>query len=101
MAILDKVKNKLGIYYSEANKDAEITDIINGAKAYLEYAGWPAADLVEDNETPLAVEAISIYAKMAVNTDPIELRQNPVLVSMIAQARVIVPETREQNENTD
>lgn len=104
MAILDKIKNKLGIYYSEANKDAEITDIINGAKAFLESAGWPAADLAENTEKPLAIEAISIYAKMAINTDPAEMRMNPVLLSMIAQARITVSgegnneETGEDND---
>lgn len=100
MAILDTVKQALGIYYSEANKDAEISGIISGAKAYLAGAGWPTVDLADDAETPLAIQAITIYAKMAINTDPTELRHNPVLVSMIAQARV-VPETVSVNENSD
>lgn len=99
MAILDKIKQKLGIYYSEANKDAEVTGIIEGAKAFLKGAGWPTADLTADNETPLAVEAIGIYAKMAINTDPSELRINPVLVAMIAQARA-VPKTNPENDNS-
>ena len=91
MAILDDVKQALGIYYSETNKNAEISNIIAGAKAYLIGAGWPSSDLAAGAEGSLAKQAIIIYAKMAVNTDPAEMRMNPVLVSMIAQARVITP----------
>ena len=87
MAILNDVKQALGIYYSETNKDAEITGIIESAKAYLTNAGWPSADLAEDAESALAKQAIVIYAKMAINTDPVEFRHNPILISMIAQAR--------------
>ena len=87
MAILTDVKQSLGIFYSEANKDAEVSNIIAGAKAFLLKAGWPSADLAADEETPLAKQAIIIYAKQAVNTDPVEMRINPMLVAMIAQAR--------------
>ena len=89
MAILNTVKQALGIFYSEENKDAEISNIIAGAKAFLLGAGWPSSDLVVDEETDLAKQAIIIYAKMAVNTDPAEMRMNPVLVAMIAQARAV------------
>ena len=88
MAILNDVKTALGIFYSEANKDAEISNIIAGAKAFLINAGWPSADLAADAETPEATQAIIIYAKMAVNTDPAEMKLNPMLVAMIGQARV-------------
>ena len=91
MAILNDVKQALGIYYTETNKDAEISNIIAGAKALLIGAGWPSSDLAADAETDLAKQAIIIYAKMAVNTDPAEMRFNPVLMGMIAQARVVVP----------
>lgn len=100
MAILTEVKQALGIFYSEENKDAEITGIIAGAKAFLIGAGWPSSDLAEDAETDLAKQAIIIYAKMAVNTDPTEYKLNPVLVAMIAQARVTVTEETEA-DNTD
>ena len=88
MAILNDVKTALGIFYSEANKDAEISNIIAGAKAFLINAGWSSADLAADAETPEATQAIIIYAKQAVNTDPTEMKLNPMLVAMIAQARV-------------
>ena len=88
MAILTDVKQALGIYYSETNKDAEITNIIAGAKAFLIGGGWPSADLADGQETALATQAVIIFAKMAVNTDPTEMQMNPVLVGMIAQARL-------------
>ena len=88
MAILNDVKQALGIYYTETNKDAEISNIIAGAKAYLIGAGWPSSDLTADSETALAKQAIIIYAKMAVNTDPNEMKHNPILVAMIVQARL-------------
>lgn len=88
MAILDTVKQALGIFYSEENKDAEVSNIISGAKAFLIGAGWPSSDLTANAETDLAIQAIVIYAKMAINTDPAEMKINPMLVAMITQARV-------------
>lgn len=88
MALLNDVKQALGIFYSEENKDAEISNIIAGAKAFLLNAGVPSSDLAADAETPLVKQMVIIYAKMAVNTDPAEYRMNPMLVAMIAQARV-------------
>ena len=87
MAILNDVKQALGIFYSETNKDTEISNIIAGAKAFLLKGGWPSADLAANAETPEAKQAIIIFAKMAINTDPSEMRINPMLVAMIAQAR--------------
>lgn len=101
MAILTDVKQALGIFYSEENKDAEISGIIAGAKAFLIGAGWPSSDLADDAETDLAKQAIIIYAKMAVNTDPAEYKMNPVLVAMIAQARVIPTVEEEQDTEPD
>ena len=100
MAILTDVKQALGIFYSEENKDAEINGIIAGAKAFLVGAGWPSSDLADDAETDLAKQAIIIYAKMAVNTDPAEYKMNPVLVAMIAQARVI-PTVEEEPDDAE
>lgn len=87
MAILDTVKHALGIYYTEQTKDTEIQTIIDGAKGMLLSAGVPSADLVDNSESPQAVQAIIIYAKMAVNTDPTEMRINPMLVNLIQQMR--------------
>lgn len=88
MALLDTVKQALGIFYSETNKDAEISNIIAGAKAFLLNAGVPSADLAVDSETDLVKQMVIIYAKMAINTDPTEMKMNPMLVAMIAQARI-------------
>ena len=100
MALLDTVKRSLGIYYTEQNKDAEIQTIIDGAKAFLLSAGVPSADLADDSESPQAVPAVIIYAKMAVNTDPAEMRMNPMLIALIAQMRN-KPVTEEPEDTTD
>lgn len=93
MAMLESVKQALGIFYTETSKDLEISQIIEGAKAFLIGSGWPESDLTPDKESDLARQAIVIYAKMAVNTDPVEMKMNPVLVALIAQARAPKPET--------
>jgi len=86
MALIDQVKPRLGVFYSEANKDAEIQGMIDGATAYFKGAGW-------DISTPdaLAVEAVVLYCKMAQSTDPAQLVNHPVLLSFIAQGRAVVP----------
>lgn len=100
MALLDTVKQALGIYYTEPTKDAEIQNIIDFAKNYLLSAGVPSADLAEGSENPLAVQAIIIQAKMAINTDPTEMRINPFLVSIIEQLRM-APQAEESEESED
>jgi len=85
MALIDDVKPRLGIFYSDTNKDAEIQSMINGATLYFKGAGW-------DISTPdaLAVEAVTLYCKMAQSTDPSLLTNHPVLISFIAQGRAVV-----------
>jgi hypothetical protein len=100
MALLDTVKQALGIYYTEPTKDAEIQSIIDFAENYLLSAGVPSADLAEGSENPLAVQAIIIQAKMAINTDPTEMRINPFLVSIIEQLRM-APQAEESEESED
>ena len=82
MALLDDVKRRLGVYYSETNKDLEIQQMIDGAKEYFKGAGWDIP-----TSSPLAVEAIVLYCKMAQSTDPAQLTNHPVLLSFIAQGR--------------
>lgn len=84
MALIDDVKRRLGVFYSEANKDLEIQGMINGALEYFEGAGW-----VIDSSSPtnLAIEAITLYCKMAHPTSAFQLTNHPVLTSMIAQGR--------------
>ena len=40
MALLDDVKRRLGVFYSEAEKDAEIQQMIEAATEYFKGAGW-------------------------------------------------------------
>lgn len=85
MAMIDKVKPRIGIFYSEASKDTEIRQMIAGAQAFLISGGWPAEDF--EAESAEAVEAVVLYCKMAQNVDPAEMKIHPVLISMIANAR--------------
>lgn len=85
MALLDDVKRRLGVFYSEAEKDAEIQQMIDAATEYFKGAGW-------DISTPssLATEAVVLYCKMAQSTDPAQLTNHPVLLSFVAQGRAVV-----------
>ena len=82
MALLEIVKIRLGVFYSEANKDSEVQQMIDGATAYFKGAGWDIS-----TPSPLSTEAIVLYCKMAQNTDPTLLTNHPVLISFIAQNR--------------
>lgn len=84
MTLLNDVKPRLGVFYSEANKDAEMQSMINGAIEYFKGAGW---EVDPTSPTPLAIEAVTLYCKMAQSTDPSQLTNHPVLISMIAQGR--------------
>lgn len=85
MALIDSVKRRLGVFYSDANKDAEVQGMIDGATAYFKNAGWDIS--VPD---AVAVEAVTLYCKMAQSTDPELLTNHPVLISFIAQGRAVV-----------
>lgn len=84
MTLLEKVKPRIGIFYSEETKDNEVQSMINGCLQYFKGAGWvidPAAP------SDLAVEAVTLYCKMAQSTDPSTLVNHPVLISFVIQAR--------------
>jgi hypothetical protein len=84
MALIDDVKPRIGVYYSDTNKDLEVQGMIDGAIDYFKDAGWVIDGLAP---TPLAKEAIILYCKMAQSTDPELLINHPVLMSFIAQRR--------------
>ncbi len=84
MALIDKVKPRIGVFYSTTEKDAEIQSVIDGAVGYFEGAGWTIDPAVP---SPTAVEAVILYCKMAQSTDPAQLTNHPVLISYIAQGR--------------
>lgn len=87
MTLLNKVKPRLGVFYSETNKDNEIQSMIDGAVAYFKGAGW---NIDSTAPSSLAVEAVTLYCKMAQSTDPSLLANHPVLISFIAQSRAEV-----------
>lgn len=87
MALLNDVKPRLGVFYSEANKDLEIQNMIDGAMEYFKGAGWK---IDSSSPSPLATEAVVLYCKMAQSTDPSLVTNHPVLISMIAQGRAEV-----------
>lgn len=84
MTLLNDVKIRLGVFYSEENKNLEIQGMIDGAKEYFRGAGW---EISSTTPSSLGVEAIALYCKMAQSTDPSQLTNHPVLVSFIAQSR--------------
>ena len=84
MTLLETVKPRLGVFYSEANKDAEIQSMIDGAIEYFKGAGWEVSPSAPSS---LAIEAVTLYCKMAQSTDPALLTNHPVLISFIAQNR--------------
>ena len=84
--MLEQIKQRLGIFYSDPLKDSEIQSMIDEAKSFMENAGWPAT-LLDDS---LAVGAITLYCKMSQQTDPSQMQMNPVFVAMLAQARAKV-----------
>ena len=87
MTLLNSIKPRLGVYYSDINKDLEIQGMIDGAIDYFNGAGW---NIVSSSPSSLATEAIILYCKMAQSTDPEQLINHPVLLSFIAQGRAVV-----------
>ncbi len=85
MALIDKVKPRIGVFYSDMQKDIEVQQMIDGAISFFQGAGWQI-DPVEPDA--LGAEAVILYCKMAQNTDPAMLTNHPVLISFIAQRRV-------------
>lgn len=85
MALIDMVKPRIGVFYSDPNKNKEVQQMIDGAVTYFKGGGW-----VIDSASPsaLAVEAVILYCKMAQSTDPSMLINHPVLLSFVAQGRV-------------
>ena len=66
MALIDIVRQRLGIYYSDPHKDAEIEQLIREAKADLISSGWPATEMAEGSEGDMAITAICIHCQQAV-----------------------------------
>ena len=97
MALIEIVKPRIGVFYTTPEKDAEIQQMINSAAAYFKGAGWDIGTLDSADLSPVAVEAIILYCKMAQNTDPAALTNHPVLISFAAQGRSTVNEAQTDN----
>lgn len=80
--LLDNIKPRLGIFYSDHVKDSEVQGMIDGALSYFRGAGWDT-----DTADATLTEAVVLYCKMAQSTDPAQLTNHPVLISLIAQGR--------------
>lgn len=52
MTLLEIIKPRLGVFYSEENKNNEIQGMINGALDYFDGAGWK---INPSSPTPLAI----------------------------------------------
>lgn len=86
MALIDAVKPRIGVFYSEAVKNAEVQGMIDASIEYFKNAGWD----VGETPSALAIDAIVLYCKMAQSTDPMLMTNHPVLMSYIAQGRAVV-----------
>lgn len=63
------MKPRLGIFYSDVNKDAEVQNMINGAISYFKGAGWDFTTLLsslsEKNKTIIALKrALELLEEM-------------------------------------
>ena len=66
MALLDIVRQRMGIFYSDPHKDAEIQQLISEAKDDLISSGWPEEEMAEGKEKGMAVTAIVVHCQLAV-----------------------------------
>lgn len=85
MALIDIVRQRMGIYYSDPTKDAEITQLIAEAKADLISSGWPASEMTDGSETEMAVTAICVHCQLAVG-DIDEARAVRILIGLQTKA---------------
>lgn len=83
VGLRDQVKPRIGVFYSTPPKDAEVDGMIAGAAELFKGGGWD----IMANPSPLAIEALVLYCKMAQSTDPGALINHPVMISFIALGR--------------
>lgn len=81
MTLLEMVKPRLGVYYSEENKDREIQSMINGAISYFKGAGWDFSTLLSlKKEKELTIDGLEIEKAEAL----VELEQEGLTEGEIA-----------------
>ena len=95
--MIDIVRQRMGIYYSEANKDAEIAQLILEAKADFESSGWPSGELLDGNESLQAQTAIIIHCLRAVG-DIDDAKAEKILLGLQTKASFRKPEPNSDPE---
>lgn len=85
MALIDIVRQRMGIYYSDPAKDEEILQLIDEAKADLISSGWPETEMEDGCEEGMAVTAICVHCLLAVG-DIDEARAVRILTGLQTKA---------------
>lgn len=90
MAVLDKekilniVKFRNGVFYSNELIDNDFQTMIDECKEYILNAGVTQGQL---DSSPLAITAYCLWCKILRSQTPQELTTNPTLISCICQIR--------------
>lgn len=87
MTLVDIVRQRMGIYYSDLAKDEEIQQLINEAKADLISSGWPESEMSAGDESQQAVTAIVVHCQRAVN-DIDDAKAEKILIGLQTKASV-------------
>lgn len=95
MALIDIVRQRMGIYYSDTTKDAEIQQLIDEAKADLVSSGWPEAEMEAGSEKEMAITAICVHCQLAAG-DIDEARAVKILIGL--QTKASLRKARLQDE---
>lgn len=82
--LLNTVKFRNGIFYSNELIDSEFQSLINECKEYMLNAG--VNEQVLEN-SPLAVSAYYLWCKLSRGQNPENLTNNPVLINIICQLK--------------
>ena len=95
MALLDIVRQRMGIYYQDPAKDAELQQLIAEAKADLISSGWPESEMTEGSEAEMAITAIVVHCQLSVG-DIDEARAVRILIGL--QTKASLRKARLQDE---
>ena len=100
MALLDDIKPRLGVFYSETNKDSEIQGMIDAAVEYFKGAGWNFTALLAslaDTEEELADDQKTLDALKEIEEPTTEeLSQIEVLEATITENTAALLEFNKQ-----
>ena len=82
MNLLNIVKTRLGIYYDDPAKDAEINSLVESAKEFATSAGVPASS----ENSPLYADLIALVCK-EIYQETYRLTGNDFIIAIIGQLR--------------